>query len=106
MSTLSFSTPMNIGQDPAPVNVDQPDRTALRHLGFWSALATTLFGFGYGLAVVFIVISNLSSGEATAGWRGIEAYQAEFRPNLLLPIIPSLLLAPAFAALMVCVHYY
>ena len=106
MNTLSLKTPLNIAGDPAALNIDQPDRAALRHLGFWSALATSLFGFGYGLAVVLMVISNLSSGEAAAGWQGIEAYQAAFRPILLLPIIPSLLLAPAFAALMVCVHYY
>ena len=50
--------------------------------------------------------SSASSGEAAAGWQGVEAYRAAFRPSLLLPLYPSLLLAPAFAALMVCVHYY
>lgn len=86
--------------------VDQPDRAALRQLGFWSAFASALFGFGYGLAVIIMVISNLSSGETAAGWQGIEAYQLSFRSILLLPLYPSLLLAPTFAALMVCVHYY
>jgi hypothetical protein len=86
--------------------VDQSDRAGLRRLGFWSALATALFGLAYGLAVILMVVSNLSSGEAAAGWQGIEAYRASFRPILMLPLYPSLLLAPAFAALMVCVHYY
>jgi len=106
MSTLLSRTPVNVADDRAALNVDQPDRTSLRRLGFWSALATALFGFGYGLTVIIMVVSNLLSGEAAAGWQGIEGYRATFGPILLLPLYPSLLLVPAFTTLMVCVHYY
>jgi len=97
---------MHTADSHAALTVDPLDSTALRRLGFWSALATALFGFGYGVAVILMVISNLSSGEAASGWQGIAAYQANFQPILMLPLYPSLLLAPAFATLMVCVHYY
>lgn len=106
MNTLSLKPPLNIADVHSSSIVDQADRATLRRLGFWSAFATALFGFGYGLAVIIMVISNLSAGETAAGWQGVEAYQSSFRPILLLPLYPSLLLAPAFAALMVCVHYY
>ncbi len=106
MDTLSLHPLIHTADDHAASTVDPVDQTALRRIGFWSALATALFGFGYGLAVILMVISNLSSGEAASGWNGIDTYQAAFRPILMLPLYPSLLLAPAFAALMVCVHYY
>ncbi len=106
MERLASKMPVDFIDDRAAMNVDQPDRVALRRLGFWSALATALFGFGYGLTVILMVVSNLSSGEAATGWQGIEAYAAAFQPMWLLPLYPSLMLAPAFAALMVCVHYY
>lgn len=106
MESVKAKTSQNIVGNRAVDNVDLSNQVSLRKLGFWSALATALFGFGYGLTVILLVISNLSSGEAATGWIGIEAYQAAFRPILLLPLYPSLLIAPAFAALMVCVHYY
>ena len=106
MSTLAQRIQVNVADDRVVLSVDQPDRVALRRLGFWSALITALFGLGYGLTVILMVISNPSSGEAATGWQGIEVYRAGFRPALMLPLYPSLLLVPAFAALMVCVHYY
>jgi hypothetical protein len=106
MDTLSLNSSTRIADGHTASTEEPLNWTALHRIGFWSALATALFGFGYGLAVILMVVSNLSSGEATAGWQGIAAYQADFRPILMLPLYPSLLLAPAFAALMVCVHYY
>lgn len=106
MDTLSMNSPTRIADSHTASTVDPLDRTALRRIGFWAALATAVFGFGYGVAVILMIISNLSSGEAASGWQGIAAYQATFRPILMLPLYPSLLLAPAFATLMVCVHYY
>jgi hypothetical protein len=106
MNARSVVNTPDVADGGVSLTTGQPDRIALRRLGFWSALATALLGFGYGLAVIIMVASSLSSGEAATGWQGIEAYRAAFRPGLLLPLIPSLLLAPAFAALMVCVHSY
>lgn len=88
------------------VGADPSERADLRRLGFWSAVATAALGVGYGMTVIVMVVSSLSSGEAASGWQGIASYRATFRPGLLLPLIPSLLLAPAFAALMACVHIY
>ncbi len=106
MGALSITPPMSTADRHAESTVEPLDRTALQRIGFWSALATALFGFGYGLAVILMIITNMSSGEAASGWNGIANYQAAFRPILMVPLYPSLLLAPAFATLMVCVHYY
>src|SRR5512144_2464534 len=106
MDTLSLNPRIRTADGQAKTTEDPLDQIALHRIGFWSALATTLFGFGYGLAVILMIISNLSSGEAASGWQGIAAYQAAFRPILMVPLYPSLLLAPVFATLMVCVHYY
>jgi hypothetical protein len=40
------------------------------------------------------------------GWTGIETFLAAFQPIQMLPVIPSLILAQAFTALMVSIHYY
>jgi hypothetical protein len=77
-------------------------------IGWWSALLTSLCSAAYGLAVIafFIyVLSNPMSSQAE-GWTGIDAFVATFQPMQMLPVIPSLLLAPAFTALMVSIHSY
>ena len=78
---------------------------ALKRLGFWSALLSALFGIGFDIAVV-IMYTSLSQTSSAAGWTGITAYLPAFDPVLLLPLVPSLLLVPAFTAMMVCIHYY
>jgi hypothetical protein len=78
---------------------------AVGQLGFWAALVSTLLGIGYGLTVI-VMVAGMSKTGSAASWTGIEAYLAAFKPILMLPLIPSLFLAPAFTALMVCVHYY
>lgn len=77
----------------------------LSRLGLWSSVLTALFALGYGLAVIVMVTSQ-SSTAFPAGLTRMEIYLASFKPALLLPLIPSLLLAPAFTVLMVCIHYY
>ncbi len=80
----------------------------VRQIGFWSAVLATVFSVGYGLAVIVMIIASASTPTTTAtpGWPGVEAYLAVFQPIVMLPLIPSLLLAPTFVVLMVCVHYY
>ncbi len=79
-----------------------------RQLGFWSAVLATVFSIGYGLAVIVMIIATTSTPTTTAttGWQGVEAYLAAFQPIVMLPLIPSLLLAPTFVVLMACVHSY
>lgn len=73
-------------------------------LGFWAAFLTTLMGIGYGVAVIVMAVGMAKTG--SAAWSGIQAYAAGFQPASMLPLIPSLFLAPAFTTLMVCIHYY
>jgi hypothetical protein len=76
-------------------------------LGFWSAVLATLSSIGYGIAVIVVMISSLTAAAHTApGWQGIEAFVASFQSIQMLPLIPSLVLAPAFMVLMVSIHYY
>jgi hypothetical protein len=77
----------------------------VRQVGFWSAVLSTLCGLGYGLALVVLMAQPLPA-DAPPGWAGIEAYLAIFKPIQMLPLIPSLLLAPSFVALMVSIHHY
>ncbi len=75
-------------------------------LGFWSAVFATLSGIGYGIAVIVLMISSMTSAADTPpGWQGIEAYVNSFQFIQMLPLIPSLVLAPAFMVLMVSIHY-
>ena len=77
-------------------------------IGFWSALLTILSSAGYGIAVIAFfayALSDLASSQAQ-GWTGIDAFLAAFEPIQMLPVIPSLLLVPAFTALMVSVDSY
>ena len=103
MSTTSLSAPS--ANHLASTELNSTEIKVLSRLGFWSSILTTLIAFGYGLAV--IVMATSQPGAAfPAGLTKMEIYVASFKPVLLLPLIPSLLLAPAFTALMVCIHYY
>lgn len=91
---------------------DQIDRqvavrlpVAVRQVGFWSAVLSTLCSLGYALAVVVVLLQPVPAG-APAGWAGIQAYLSVFKPIQMLMLVPSLLLAPSFVALMVSIHYY
>ena len=77
-------------------------------IGWWSAVLTSICGVGYGMAVIAVMVSSLASPPASSaqGWTGIDAFLAAFTPIQMLPVIPSLLLAPAFTALMVSIHSY
>jgi hypothetical protein len=76
-------------------------------LGFWSAVLATLSSIGYGIAVIVMMISSLTAAAVTPpGWHGVEAFVASFQFIQMLPLIPSLVLAPTFIVLMVSIHYY
>lgn len=77
-------------------------------VGFWSAVLTSICSTAYAVAVIAVLVYSLST-QASApaqGWTGIDAFLATFTPIQMLPVIPSLFLAPAFTALMVSVHAY
>jgi hypothetical protein len=91
----------------ASVASDRNIPRSVSQIGFWSAVLATLFGTGYGISVVVMMISTLATGTDTPSeWDGIETFIASFQPVQMLPIFPSLLLAPTFTALMVCIHSY
>jgi hypothetical protein len=76
-------------------------------LGVWSAVTATLSAIGYGIAVIVMMISSVTATAGTSpGWHGIEAFVASFQFIQMLPLIPSLVLAPTFIVLMVSIHYY
>jgi hypothetical protein len=77
-------------------------------VGWWSAVLTALCGTGYGIAVIAVLVASLSSlsSSSAQGWTGIDSFLATFQPIQMMPLIPSLLLAPAFTALMVSIHSY
>ncbi len=77
-------------------------------IGFWSAVLATALSIGYGVTVIVMLIASASTPTTTSapGWQGVEAYLAVFQPIVMLPLIPSLLLAPTFVVLMACVHSY
>lgn len=80
---------------------------SVRQLGFWSAALATLSSIGYGIAVIIMMISSITAAADTPpGWHGIEAFVASFQFIQMLPLIPSLVLAPTFIVLMVSIHYY
>ncbi len=108
MSTTRFEAHLELGEGRLSINAGTGAPTALKQLGFWSAVLATVFSIGYGLAVIVMIIASASTSTTTAapGWQGVEAYVASFQPIQMLPLIPSLLLAPTFVVLMVCVHTY
>jgi len=83
-------------------------RITIHKIGFWSAILTTLCSAGYGIAVIALLASSLSTGSSSQaqGWSGIDAFLAAFQPIQMLPVIPSLPLVLAFTALMVSIHSY
>jgi hypothetical protein len=92
-----------VGPDQTEHQVAAP--LAVRQVGFWSALLSTLCGLGYGLALIVLMFQP-APADAPAGWIGIDTYLSQFQPIQQLPLYPSLLLAPSFVALMVAVHHY
>jgi len=77
----------------------------VRQIGFWSAVLATVFSVSYGIAVIVVMLSAMTTG-AAPGWQGVESYVASYQPISMLPLIPSLPLAAVFIALMVSIHYY
>jgi hypothetical protein len=77
-------------------------------IGFWSAVLTGLSSIGYGIAVIafFVYVLSDPASYQAEGWTGINTFLVAFQPMQMLPVIPSLLLAPAFTALMVSIHSY
>lgn len=103
MDTISISNPSPsrlVKAGSLPRNM-----VILKRLGFWSALLSALLGLAFDVTVI-IMYTSLPQTDSAAGWMGIAAYVQYFDPVLLLPLVPSLLLVPAFIAMMVCIHYY
>jgi hypothetical protein len=103
MTTISTTTPHPSARAAADTRLSEAK--TLRQMGFWSAFLSALFGIGFDLAVV-IMYTSLPKTDSSAGWTGITSYLETFDSVLLLPLVPSLLLVPAFTAMMVCIHYY
>ncbi len=82
------------------------ERKQLSQIGIWSSALSALFAISFGVSIVILVLKMQSSQQLSSGWSGINDYLANFNSISLLPIIPSILLVPAFVALMVCVHAY
>ncbi len=94
------------------MQVERSDRTAetqvppaVWQVGFWSAALSALCSLGYALAAVVLLLQP-APADAPPGWAGIQAYLSVFKPIQMLPLVPSLLLAPSFVALMVSLHHY
>jgi hypothetical protein len=70
-------------------------------LGFWSAaiivLLVALIDAGMILSAILFPMTTITS---------IEAYASSFNSLQMLPFIPSLLLAPMFVIMMLCIHHY
>ena len=70
-------------------------------LGFWSAaiivLLVVLIDAGMILSAILFPMTTITS---------IEAYASSFSSLQMLPFIPSLLLAPMFVIMMLCIHHY
>jgi hypothetical protein len=70
-------------------------------LGFWVAviiaLLVVLIDVGLILSAVLFPMTTIAS---------IEVYASSFTSWQMLPLIPSLILAPMFAALMLCIYHY
>ena len=80
----------------------QPDMDQLTNrMGFWSAVIIILL-------VVFIDVGMIASAILfpMSSMTSIEAYANSFSSFQMLPFIPSLLLAPMFVIMMLCIHYY
>jgi hypothetical protein len=69
-------------------------------LGFWSATITALLVIAIDTGMILSVLL-LPPINATTN---IEDYAASFTSAQMIPFIPSLLLAPAFVIMMLCIH--
>jgi len=104
-TTLEARSKIARDQDSPTSAETMPGSTS--RIGFWSAVFATLFSIGYGITLIVMMISTLATTtETPSGWSGIEAFVVSFQPIQMLPLIPSLLLAPTFIVLMVSIHYY
>ena len=70
-------------------------------LGFWSAAIAALLVFlidaGMILSAILFPMTTITN---------IEAYASSFNSLQMLPLIPSLLLAPMFVIMMLSIHHY
>lgn len=105
MNTISITTPTTSAGLTAGAETRNPEIKTLKRLGFGSAFLSAFLGLGFDAAVV-IMYTSLPKADSAAGWTGITSYLETFDAVLLLPLVPSLLLVPAFTAMMVCIHYY
>jgi len=98
----------SVFQDHRQHGVTAAATLTISKIGLWSAVLSGICSAGYGLAVVAVLVASLRTQSASTaqGWTGIDAYLANFQPVALLPLFPSLLLAPAFTALIVSIHSY
>jgi hypothetical protein len=73
----------------------------VNRLGFWSAaiivLLVVLIDVGMIVSAILFPMTSITS---------IEAYASSFTSFQMLPFVPSLLLAPMFVLMMLCIHYY
>jgi hypothetical protein len=69
-------------------------------LGFWSATLTTLLVLlidaGMILSTIFFPMTTITD---------IETYAAAFTSWQMLPLVPSFILAPTFAVMMLCIYH-
>jgi hypothetical protein len=95
-------------QDRSQNGVAVDAKTTVSKIGLWSAVLTSICSAGYGIAVIAVFVASLSiqSTSPAQGWTGIDDFLAAFQPVSMLPLFPSLLLAPAFTAFMVSIHSY
>jgi hypothetical protein len=74
---------------------------SVNRLGFWSAAISALLVFlidaGMILSTILFPMTTITS---------IEAYASSFSSWQMLPLIPSLLLAPMFVIMMLSIHHY
>ncbi len=77
------------------------DKRLINQIGFWSALAVTVFVVLFLASTIILAIVYPLSG-----WDGVGGYARSFTTAGLLPIIFSLLLAPSFVVMMVSIHYW
>src|SRR5574341_134111 len=95
-------------QDRTQKSATTNEMITISKIGLWSAVLTSISSIGYGIAVIAFFVYSLShlASSQTQEWTGIDAFLAAFQPIQMLPVIPSLFLAPTFTALMVSIHSY
>jgi hypothetical protein len=73
----------------------------VNRLGFWSAVIIVLLAISIDVdMIVSTILFPMTSITS------IETYASSFSSFQMLPFIPSLLLAPVFVIMMLCIHYY